>query len=53
VLAECPDGTFCYQPNRDNAGYGDDSRLSASAAVALILSVGSRSLHVTGKPFAK
>ena len=53
VLAECPDGTFYYQPNRDNAGYGDDSRLSASAAVALILSLGKRSLHVTGKPFAK
>lgn len=53
VLAECPDGTFYYQPNRDNAGYGDDSRLSASASVALILSLGQRSLHVTGKPFAK
>lgn len=53
VLAECPDGTFYYQPNRDNAGYGSDSRLSASAAVALILSAPQRSLHVTGKPFAR
>lgn len=52
VLAQCPDGTFYYQPNRDNAGYGDDSRLSASAAVALILSLPRRSLHVSGKAAA-
>lgn len=53
TLARCGDGTFHYQPNRDNAGYGDDSRLSASAAVALILCIPKRTLHVTGKPFAK
>ncbi|MBL8753780.1 MAG: hypothetical protein JNK15_10810 [Planctomycetes bacterium] len=53
VLAECADGTFYYQPNRDNAGYGEDSRLSASAVVALVLSLPRRSLHVAGKPFAK
>ncbi|HMS16391.1 MAG TPA: DUF6288 domain-containing protein, partial [Planctomycetota bacterium] len=34
VLSRCADGTFYYQPNRDNAGYGGDSRLSASAATA-------------------
>lgn len=53
VLAECPDGTFYYQPNRDNTGYGADSRLSASAVVALLLQVPRHSLHITGKPFAK
>ncbi|MFK7739302.1 MAG: DUF6288 domain-containing protein [Planctomycetota bacterium] len=49
TLARCQDGTFYYQPNRDNAGYGDDSRLSASAAVALILSLPKRSLYLSGK----
>jgi Family of unknown function (DUF6288) len=49
VLAECPDGTFYYQPNRDNAGYGGDSRLSASAVVALVLSLPKRSLCITGR----
>jgi hypothetical protein len=53
TLARCPDGTFYYQPNRDNAGYGGDSRLSASAVVAFILSIPKRSLHSTGKPLAK
>ena len=49
TLAECSDGSFYYQPNRDNAGYGQDSRISASAAVAFILSLSSRALVVTGK----
>lgn len=53
LLSECPDGTFYYQPNRDNAGYGEDSRLSASAVVALILSMPRRSLCVTGRASAK
>ena len=54
TLAECPDGSFYYQPNRDNAGYGSDSRISASAAVAFILSLPKHALTVTGKvsPFA-
>jgi len=52
TLAECSDGSFYYQPNRDNAGYGGDSRLAASAVTALILSIPRRNLHVTGKPFA-
>ncbi len=51
VLSRCADGSFYYQPNRDNAGYGADSRISATAVTALILSIGKRSLHVTGKPF--
>ena len=49
TLAQCHDGTFYYQPNRDNAGYGADSRLSASAVTALILSIPKRSLVMTGK----
>ncbi|MCB9878491.1 MAG: hypothetical protein H6835_12910 [Planctomycetes bacterium] len=49
VLSECPDGTFYYQPNRDNAGYGADSRLSASAVVAFILTMEKRSLCITGR----
>ena len=53
TLSECTDGTFYYQPNRDNAGYGADSRLSASAVTALILSIPKNSLHLTGKPFAR
>ena len=40
-------------PNRDNAGYGRDSRLSASAVTALIFSISKGSLHITGKPFPK
>lgn len=53
TLSRCADGTFYYQPNRDNAGYGADSRLSASAVTALILSIPRRSLHLTGKPFTR
>ena len=53
TLSECEDGTFYYQPNRDNAGYGGDSRLSASAVTALIFSIPKKSLHITGKPFPK
>ena len=50
---ECADGTFYYQPNRDNAGYGADSRLKTSAVVALIFSIPKRSLCLTGKPFGE
>lgn len=53
ILAQCPDGSFYYQPNRDNAGYGDDSRLSASAVTAFILSIPKRNLYVTGRTSAK
>ena len=47
VLAECPDGTFHYQPNRDNAGYGPDARLLATAVTAFILSIPEGRLEVT------
>ena len=49
ALAQCGDGSFYYQPNRDNAGYGADSRLSASAVVAFVLSIPRRSLVITGR----
>tara|TARA_R110002096_G_scaffold73769_5_gene174810 strand:+ start:752 stop:2260 length:1509 start_codon:yes stop_codon:yes gene_type:complete len=49
VLAECTDGTFYYQPNRDNAGYGGNSRLSASAVTAFILSIPKGNLALTAK----
>ena len=49
VLAEAHDGSFCYQPNRDNSNYDSGSRLLASATTALILSVPQRSLVITGK----
>ncbi len=49
-LAHCPDGTFYYQPNRDNNSqdYSFDPRVSASAATALILALKNRSLQITG-----
>jgi hypothetical protein len=53
TLSECHDGTFYYQPNRDNSGYGADSRLSASAVTALILSIEKRNLLVTSAKVAR
>lgn len=50
TLAQCPDGSFYYQPNRDNAGYGDDSRVSASAVTAFVLTIPKRGLVMTGRP---
>ena len=49
TLAQCDDGTFYYQPNRDNTGYGADSRLSASAVTAFVFSLPKRNLLVTGR----
>ncbi|MCY2962455.1 MAG: DUF6288 domain-containing protein, partial [Planctomycetota bacterium] len=49
TLAHCTDGSFYYQPNRDNAGYGADSRMTASSVVAFILAIPRRSLILTGK----
>ncbi|HEX9792880.1 MAG TPA: DUF6288 domain-containing protein [Planctomycetota bacterium] len=51
TLSQCADGSFYYQPNRDNAGYGADSRLSASAVTAFLLSIPQERLHGTGKAF--
>ena len=36
TMAQCNDGSFHYQPNRDNSGYGSDSRMTASSVVAFI-----------------
>ncbi len=49
-LSQCPDGTFYYQPNRDNnpQDYAAAPRLSATAATALILSLGEKRLQITG-----
>lgn len=49
TLAQCTDGSFYYQPNRDNAGYGADSRIGATAATAFILSIARQNLRVTGR----
>lgn len=49
ALSQCADGSFYYQPNRDSSGYGGDSRMSATAATALIFSIPNGNLHVTGK----
>jgi hypothetical protein len=49
TMAHCADGTFYYQPNRDNSGYGSEARLTASAVVALILTIPKRGLVMTGK----
>ena len=49
ALAECPDGTFYYQPNRDNAGYGPRSRVLASAVTAFILGIPDHALALTGR----
>lgn len=49
TMAQCTDGTFYYQPNRDNAGYGDDARMTASCVVAFIFTIPQRSLVITGK----
>ena len=49
TLAECADGSFYHQPNRDNSGYGADSRLSASAVTAFVFSLPARKLVLTGR----
>jgi hypothetical protein len=48
ALAQCSDGTYYYQPNRDNAGYGADSRLTISAVVAFLFSLERRNLALSG-----
>jgi len=51
TLAHCADGTFYYQPNRDYNPYdftSGESRISASAVVALIFSAKKKNLYLTG-----
>ena len=52
TMAQCADGTFYYQPNRDNAGYDSDARMTASSVVAFIYAIPKRSLVITGKDVA-
>lgn len=49
AMAQCPDGSFYYQPNRDNSGYGADSRMLGSSVTAFIFSMPKHSLVLTGK----
>ena len=49
LLGECPDGTFAYQPNCDNAGYGSDARLLATGVTAFIFAIPREGLVMTGK----
>ncbi len=49
TMAQCTDGSFYYQPNRDNAGYDSESRMTASSVVAFIYSIPKHSLIITGK----
>ena len=49
TMAQCNDGTFYYQPNRDNAGYDSEARMTASSVVAFIFTIPKRSLVITGK----
>ncbi len=50
ALSQCTDGSYYYQPNRDNAGFGSDSRITASAITAFIFSIPLQNLAVTGRP---
>ena len=49
TMAHCTDGSFYYQPNRDNAGYGSDARMTASSVVAFIFTIPKHNLVITGK----
>lgn len=47
TMSHCTDGSFYYQPNRDNAGYGYTSRTHVNAVVAFILSLSKGALTLT------
>ncbi len=49
TTSQCIDGTFYYQPNRDNSGYDSDARKTASCVVAFIYAIPKQSLIITGK----
>ena len=51
-LSQCADGSFYYQPNRDNnpQDYTVGPRLGATAATALILCIKDKKLQITGAP---
>ncbi|HEY3321659.1 MAG TPA: DUF6288 domain-containing protein [Planctomycetota bacterium] len=49
-LAQCCDGTFYYQPNRDNnpQDYAANPRLAATAVTSLVLTCKYKKLQITG-----
>lgn len=47
TMSHCTDGSFYYQPNRDNAGYGYTTRTHVNAVVAFILSLSKGALTLT------
>lgn len=49
TMAQCGDGSFYYQPNRDNAGYDSEARKTASSVVAFIFAIPKHSLVLTGR----
>lgn len=49
TMAQCGDGTFYYQPNRDSAGYDSSARMTASCVVAFIYTMHQKNLIITGK----
>jgi hypothetical protein len=49
TMAQCGDGSFYYQPNRDNAGYDSSARMTASSVVAFIFTIPKGNLVITGK----
>ncbi len=49
TMAQCNDETFYFQPNRDNAGYGSDARMTASCVVAFIYTIKNKNLIITGR----
>ncbi|MCM8531058.1 MAG: DUF6288 domain-containing protein, partial [Lentisphaeraceae bacterium] len=46
-LAQCSDGSYYYQPNRDNAGYRGNPRIKASAVTAFIFLMHKKNLEMT------
>lgn len=52
AMAHTPEGTFYYQPNRDNnpQDYSADPRLNATATNALVLTARYKKLQITGAP---
>ncbi len=49
TMAQCNDGTFYYQPNRDNAGYNSEARMTASSVVAFIYTIPKQTLVMSGR----
>ena len=49
TMAQCGDGTFYYQPNRDSSGYDSSARMTASCVVAFIYTMPKQNLAITGK----